>query len=259
MTTMLDITEIARATGLSSRALRFYEARGLIRPQRSEGGRRIFGAGELERLHAIVALKRAGFTLAAIGRMLDRPDARLAPMIAVQLAVVEAQRVALGETATLLHSIQSRINAGERIDVATLCSLIRKGNAMTPTQWKSVVDRHFTPEEQAHWAGRMDALGPDFDQNAYQARWADLGQRIAAALPMDPDSEAARGFVREWFALLAPFRAVASPEMWAGATRLHENRAEWDGQADPGFSADVWQFIQAAGAAMRARGEEPGA
>ena len=59
MTTMLDIAEIARATGLSSRALRFYEARGLIRPLRSEGGRRIFGAGELERLHAIVALKRA--------------------------------------------------------------------------------------------------------------------------------------------------------------------------------------------------------
>ncbi|MEJ8631597.1 MerR family transcriptional regulator [Sphingomonas sp. I4] len=64
---MLDIAEIARATGLSSRALRFYEARGLIRPLRSEGGRRIFGAGELERLHAIIALKRAGFTLAAIG------------------------------------------------------------------------------------------------------------------------------------------------------------------------------------------------
>jgi hypothetical protein len=128
---------------------------------------------------------------------------------------------------------------------------------MTTTQWKAVVDQHFTPGEQAHWAERMNALGPDFDQNAYQARWADLGQRIAAALPMDPDSEAARGFVREWFALLAPFRAVASPEMWTGATRLHENRADWDGRADPGFSADVWQFVQAAGAAMRARGEAP--
>ena len=257
MTTMLDIAEIARATGLSSRALRFYEARGLIRPLRSEGGRRILGAGELERLHAIVALKRAGFTLAAIGRMLDRPGAALAPMIAAQAKVVEAERDALADTAALLRSIQSRIDAGERIDVATLCSLIRKGNAMTTTQWKSVVDRYFTPEQQAHWAERMDALGPDFDQEAYQARWADLGQRIAAALPMDPDSDAARGFVREWFALLAPFRAVASPEMWAGATRLHQNRAAWDGQADPGFSAEVWQFIQAAGAAMRARGEAP--
>lgn len=257
MTTMLDITEIARATGLSSRALRFYEARGLIRPLRSEGGRRIFGAGELERLHAIVALKRAGFTLAVIGRMLDRPNAALGPMIAAQTKVVEAERQALADTAALLKTIQSRIDAGERIDVATLCSLIRKGNAMTTIQWKAVVDQQFTPEEQAHWAERINALGPDFDQNAYQARWADLGQRIAGALPMDPDSEAARGFVGDWFALLAPFRAVASPEMWAGATRLHANRADWDGQADPGFSAEVWQFIQAAGAAMRARGEAP--
>lgn len=259
MTKLLDITEIARATGLSSRALRFYEARGLIRPLRSEGGRRMFGTGELERLHAIVALKRAGFTLAAIGRMLDQPSAALGPMIAAQAKVIEAERVALADTAALLRSIQSRIDAGERIDVATLCSLIRKGNAMTTTQWKSVVDRHFTPEEQAHWAERLDALGPDFDQAAYQARWADLGQRIAAALPMDPDSDAARSFVREWGALLAPFRAVASPEMLAGATRLHESRAEWDGQADPGFSAEVWQFIQAASAAMRARGDAPGA
>lgn len=254
---MLDIAEIARATGLSSRALRFYEARGLIRPLRSEGGRRIFGTGELERLHAIVALKRAGFTLAAIGRMLDRPDARLGPMVAAQLTAVEAQAAALADTASLLRSIQSRIDAGERIDVATLCSLIRKGHSMTTTQWKQVIDRQFTKEEQAHWAERGNALAPDFDQEAYQAQWADLGQRIAAALPLDPDSEAARGFVREWSALLAPFRAIATPEMWAGATRLHQNRAQWEGQADPGFPAEVWQFIQAAIAAMQARGEQP--
>lgn len=257
MTTMLDIAEIARATGLSSRALRFYEARGLIRPLRSEGGRRIFGTGELERLHAIVALKRAGFTLAAIGRMLDRPDARLGPMVAAQLTAVEAQAAALADTASLLRSIQSRIDAGERIDVATLCSLIRKGHSMTTAQWKQVIDRQFAKEEQAHWAERRNALAPDFDQEAYQAQWADLGRRIAAALPLDPDSEAARGFVREWSALLAPFRAVATPEMWAGATRLHQKREQWEGQADPGFSAEVWQFIQAASAAMQARGGEP--
>lgn len=255
MTDMFDIAKIAQATGLSSRALRFYEARGLIRPLRGENGRLIFGAGELERLQTIVALKRAGFTLAAIGRMLDRPGAALGPMIAAQAKVVEAERAVLADTASLLRSIQSRIDAGERIDVATLCSLIRKGNAMTTTQWKSVIDRQFTPEEQAHWAERMEALPPDFDQAAYQAQWADLGQRIQAALPMDPGSEEAQGFVREWYKQLAPFRAVATPEMLAGATRLHENRTEWDGQADPGFSAEVWSFIQAAGAALWAHGD----
>jgi DNA-binding transcriptional MerR regulator len=251
MTTMLDIADVAAATGLSSRAMRFYEARGLIRPLRTAGGRRVFGTGELERLHAIVALKRAGFTLAAIGRMLDRPDARLGPMIAAQAAVVEAQRAALADTALLLRSIQSRIDAGERIDVATLCSLIRKGNIMTTTQWRAVIDRHFTDAEQAEWAERQAALPADFDQAAYQAQWADLGQRIEAALPLDPASSEAQAFLAEWQALLAPFASVATSEMWAGAKRLHDSRAEWDGQADPGFSGTVWQFIQAADAAKR--------
>ncbi|KQM28623.1 MULTISPECIES: MerR family transcriptional regulator [unclassified Sphingomonas] len=249
MTNLLDIADVAAATGLTSRALRFYEARRLIRPLRTASGRRVFGTGELERLHAIVALKRAGFTLAAIGQLLDRPDARLGAMIAAQQAAVEAQRAALAETADLLSSIQSRIDAGERIDVATLCSLIRKGNAMTTNEWRAVVDRHFTAEQQAQWGERMAALPPDFDPAAYQAQWADLGQRIAAALPMDPASDVAQGYLREWEALLAPFAAVATPDMMAGASRLHDARADWDGQADPGFSSDVWQFVQAAGRA----------
>lgn len=254
MTTMLDIADVAAATDLSSRALRFYEARGLIRPLRTASGRRVFGAGELERLHAIVALKRAGFTLAAIGQMLDRPDARLGPMIAAQTAAVEAQQLALAETANLLRSIQSRIDAGERIDVATLCSLIRKGNIMTTNQWKAVIDDHFTDVEKAEWAEREAALPADFDPVAYQAQWAALGRRIEAALPMDPASDAALGFLREWQALLAPFAAVATPAMMAGAARLHDARDAWDGQADPGFSAEVWQFIRAAGAAQGAEG-----
>ncbi len=253
MTQLLDIADVAAETGLSSRALRFYEARGLIRPLRTSTGRRVFGAGDLERVHAIVALKRGGFTLAAIGRMLDRPDARLGALVAGQIAVVDAQQAALAETAELLRSIQSRIDAGERIDVATLCSLIRRGTTMTTTQWRTVIDRHFTDAEQAEWAERQAALGPDFDQAAYQAQWTDLGQRIEAVLPLDPASDDAQAFLREWEALLAPFTAVATPMMMQGAARLYEKRADWDGQADPGFSAAVWQFIQAAGAARQTR------
>jgi len=45
----LDIGDVARETGLSLRALRFYEARGLIRPVRTAGGRRVYGPGELSR------------------------------------------------------------------------------------------------------------------------------------------------------------------------------------------------------------------
>ncbi|MEA3014500.1 MAG: MerR family transcriptional regulator, thiopeptide resistance regulator, partial [Sphingomonadales bacterium] len=54
-----------------------------------------------------------------------------------------------------------------------------------------------------------------FDQEAYNRQWADLGGRIAAALPLDPAGAEAQAFYGEWQALLAPFKAVATPEMMA--------------------------------------------
>ena len=69
MSDSVDIAEVARLTGLTSRALRFYEARGLVKPLRTASGRRHYGPAELERLHHILAMKRAGLTLAQIARL----------------------------------------------------------------------------------------------------------------------------------------------------------------------------------------------
>jgi DNA-binding transcriptional MerR regulator len=66
----IDIAEVARRTGISARALRFYEARGLLKPLRTASGRRHYGPGELATLHQILALKRAGLTLAQVQRLL---------------------------------------------------------------------------------------------------------------------------------------------------------------------------------------------
>ncbi|MEO7465900.1 MAG: MerR family transcriptional regulator, partial [Sphingobium limneticum] len=63
MTDLMDISAVVRATGLTSRALRFYEGRGLVAPLRTASGRRMFGRSDLLRLHRIVMLKRAGFSL----------------------------------------------------------------------------------------------------------------------------------------------------------------------------------------------------
>lgn len=258
MTTAYDIAEVARRTGLSTRALRFYEARGLVQPLRTATGRRLFGAGELARLHAILALKQAGFSLAAIGAMLTKGRPDLGRLIAAQLDMVEARAAALNNTRTLLRTLQSRIDRGEPIDVATLCSLIQQETCMTSTAWRGVIDRHFTPEEQAHWAEAGQALPPGFDAAAYQAQWQELGRRIEAALPLDPASDAAKAFVREWMALLQPFAEVATPAMWAGSTALYQRMPEWEKEADPGFSSRAWALIREAAAIMRAAGEPVG-
>lgn len=78
MDELLDIREVVRRTGLTSRALRFYEARGLLAPLRTNSGRRLYGAAALERLNQILALKRAGLTLAQIQRLTARAPIDLA-------------------------------------------------------------------------------------------------------------------------------------------------------------------------------------
>jgi hypothetical protein len=90
------------------------------------------------------------------------------------------------------------------------------------------------------------AQAPEFNQEAYLDQWRALSARIETALPLDPASEAALAFVREWFALLEPFSRNATPAMWEGTTRMYADMARWEGNVDPGFSRRVWEFIMTA-------------
>lgn len=247
-----DIAEVARRTGLSSRALRFYEARGLVIPLRSASGRRHYGVGELERLHRLIALKRAGLSLADIKRLLENRAVDLRRLLETQIAVIEQQAGKLSDAKALLQSALSRIDRGEPVDAATFCSLIQKGDfQMEAESWKKVTGRFFSPEEQAHWAERMKDGPADFDPMAYNAQWEALSTKIEAALPLDPGSAQAGVLYDEWQALLAPFTAVATPEMMAGAANLYNHMDEWQGDRTPPFSMAVWNFIQAVGAARK--------
>src|ERR1700741_2552042 len=152
MDDVFDIKQEVRETGLTSRALRFYEARGLIAPLRTHSGRRFYGAGELERINQIVALKRAGLTLAQIQRVTATRPFDLAALVDAQLEALTHREQRLAEAKALLLNVKSRIDRGEPVDAATFCSLIRQGDKiMEAEDWKNVTDRYFSEEEQAQW------------------------------------------------------------------------------------------------------------
>ncbi len=252
----LSITEVCRRTGLSARALRFYEARGLVSAQRSAAGQRRYGASEVARLHQVTALKRAGFSLAQVGALIGG-GVDLARLIAAQVDDLRARRARLDEALAGLDAAARRLAKGEALDLDTLCTLIKQGETTMTTEadWKKVADRYFSPGEQDRWRAKMAAVPGDFDQAAYQAKWADLGSRIAADLPLDPASATAQAYLDEWQALLAPFNAVADAKMKADVVGLYDRMGEWSGDASPGFDTAVWAFVRAAGAA-RARAEK---
>ena len=63
---LLPIGELARRTGLSVSAIRFYEERGLVEALRTSGNQRRFMRSDIRRLSFILIAQRLGLSLAEI-------------------------------------------------------------------------------------------------------------------------------------------------------------------------------------------------
>lgn len=66
----MDIAAVAKKTGVSASALRYYEEKGLISSVGRHGLRRVFHPSVVERLSLIALGRSAGFTLDEVGSLL---------------------------------------------------------------------------------------------------------------------------------------------------------------------------------------------
>jgi DNA-binding transcriptional MerR regulator len=68
------ISVAAELVGMGVQTLRLYESRGLLEPERTEGGTRRYSSNDLDRLRRIGDLLDAGLNLAGIAMVLDLQD-----------------------------------------------------------------------------------------------------------------------------------------------------------------------------------------
>lgn len=93
-TMKMRIGDVARRTGVSVDALRFYEDKGLIKPQRTANGYRLYPEETLQLVGYIKLAQQLGFSLAQIGEnlpLLWNPEAASSTL----LAELFAQKIAL--------------------------------------------------------------------------------------------------------------------------------------------------------------------
>jgi DNA-binding transcriptional MerR regulator len=107
--------ELAAAAGVSIPTLRYYERRGLLpAPSRSPGGHRVYPPAAVDRLRAVKAAQRLGFTLTEVGALLGgsgraRRTAGFADRARAKLAEVESRIADLQSTA---ETLQAAVDAG---------------------------------------------------------------------------------------------------------------------------------------------------
>lgn len=112
------IGELAHEFGLTLRALRFYEDRGLVSPRR-EGSTRIYSARDRARLSMIVKAKALGFTLSEIKETLAAETRRSEhdnlflsqPQVESQIAHLEQQKAEIDAALAELRALRSKLTA----------------------------------------------------------------------------------------------------------------------------------------------------
>ena len=102
-TPLLSIGELARRTGLSVSAIRFYETRGLVSAVRSAGNQRRFLRSDIRRLSFALVAQRLGLTLGEVEAELSQLPHGRAPTQADWAAISTRLRARLNARIEMLE------------------------------------------------------------------------------------------------------------------------------------------------------------
>ena len=172
----LSPADAARRLGVSPKALRLYEQRGLLRPVRSGAGWRTYGPAEMARAAEIAALRALGLSLAQVARVLGGDAQALAPALAAHQAALEARLRQLAGTLETLRGLRADLARGTAPAAGDLARLLDPGagpGVSFDLPWPWGGERFELPDIRA----LTYIIGP---LGSGKTR---LGRRLAEALP----------------------------------------------------------------------------
>ena len=109
------IQALSRLSGVTTRALRWYDKIGLLTPSgRTEGNYRLYGPAEVDRLQDILYYRALGVELAQVKRILDDPSYNRLAVLRSHLAALEAERE---RVQGLINSVKETILTQERDEI----------------------------------------------------------------------------------------------------------------------------------------------
>lgn len=258
-TKYLRIGQVAERTGVSAKALRLYEARGLLTPDtRSTSGYRLYGAKALGRLAEIGVLRRAGFALAEVATLLQREGTATA---LIESRIVALRREVRTKSAALaaLEQAWQRMDPASTTDIEQLLEGIRMNEQLDvqcseielteARQRGEILGRHFTEEERARLRRRAEEYGAE-NMQRYGQQWPPLIAQVRAAMEegVPADDPVAMALARRWHALVSAFSGGDA----ALAGKMREAyRSEPQAMAAQGMDVAMFAYV---GDAMRAAG-----
>lgn len=266
MSSHLSPSETASRFGISIKALRLYEQRGLLQPLRTANGStgvawRVYGPDQLARLHQILILKRLGLSLGQIHELLTSQDA-LEPILAIQERALQEDRERIAHALALIRTARARLACGDSLSIDDLATLTRE-TVMTKQSTAEELKKALAPFQQKHLTAqeaaslreiRTWASGqPDDTRQSMKSMQQLLEEAKVLMVSEDATTAAALDFARRFRAAGRHLKSIAPSPLTALQPKLQAMMA--DARSDPVVSQKVAviAFIEQALANLKAQ------
>jgi MerR family transcriptional regulator, thiopeptide resistance regulator len=236
----IRVHAFAALAGVTVRTLHHYDRIGLLRPQRSTSGYRLYGRHELERLEQIVALRFIGVPLKQIAPLLK--ESGLAEALPRQRALLQEKRRRLDEAISAIAAAEASLADGGKPDTEILTTIIEVIQMQSDTKW---TEKYYSPAAQAAIADRQTQVTPEEIAKGEQD-WLELFREVEASLDEDPASAKAQELGRRWKALVSAFTG-GNTDVAQGLNRMYADRPNWPDAPKQQMAAfsnpRVWEFM----------------
>lgn len=196
---LIQVGELAKRAGITVRTLHHYEHTGLLQPSaRSAAGYRLYNLADIQRLHMIQMLAKAGLELAAIKDFLEQQTLTLPELLNAQIVSLEQQMRSIDTLLDQLIALRTELRAESEPDLESWLHTLELMN---------MYDHWFTKEEL---------------------------QQLPFTAKKEPQASIWASLVQEVQTLMSRQICVADPQAMALATRWME-RLEQDTAGKPEF------------------------
>lgn len=117
-------SEAAKRLGVSAKALRLYEQRGLVTPDRTAAGYRVYGPDAMARAAEVVALRKLGLSLTQVAQAFEGDPQSLEPALALHEAALEMEVRQLVSTIDKVRTLRADLVRGKAPDQGELARLL---------------------------------------------------------------------------------------------------------------------------------------
>lgn len=126
----LNPSEAAKRSGVSVKALRLYEQRGLLTPARTAAGWRVYGPDAMSRVAEIIALRELGLSIGQVAQVLEGDATCLESALAAHQAVIEGRLHQLADVAEKVRRVRTDLANGKKPATGDLARLVKPAAAI---------------------------------------------------------------------------------------------------------------------------------